>query len=336
MRTHPAQAPAELRGSTAVDDAFLERLRAGERRTVARALSLVERGGPPAASLLERLYPVAGAAWRIGITGPPGAGKSTLIAALTRILRRAGRRVAVLAVDPSSPFTSGALLGDRVRMADIDRDPEVLIRSMATRGAAGGLAAATAEAADVLAAAGFDPVLIETVGVGQVELDIGRVADTTVMVLVPEAGDEVQAIKAGLMEIADLYVLNKADRPDAARAAALLAAALTFKTAHRAGWQPPVIKAVAAAGEGVEAVLTAVERHRGFLEGSGELARRRRAHAEARISTLATALLARELAAFAGCGALAELADDVGAGRRSPRAAAEALVARYMGHGSAT
>src|SRR5690606_10817327 len=210
--TQPAGlGPAEAR--------LLEEFGAGKRPALARAISIVENGRPAAQALLNALHARLGRARRIGITGPPGAGKSTLVAALVAALRARGETVGVVAVDPTSPFTGGALLGDRIRMGEVTLDPGVFIRSMATRGSLGGLALATKEVADVLDAFGFDHVLVETVGVGQSELDIAAAADTTIVVLVPESGDSIQAMKAGLMEIADLFVINKADRPGAERLA---------------------------------------------------------------------------------------------------------------------
>src|SRR5690606_12938338 len=209
---------------------LLARFEAGERAALARLISMVENEREAAAALLDALHPRLGRAHRIGITGPPGAGKSTMTAALVAGYRRAGEQVAVVAVDPTSPFTGGALLGDRIRMNELATDPGVFIRSMATRGALGGLALATKEVADVLDAFGYDRVLIETVGVGQSELDIAAAADTTIVVLVPEAGDAIQAMKAGLMEVADLYVVNKADRPGADRLAREIEVMLNLRT----------------------------------------------------------------------------------------------------------
>ncbi|HLU24845.1 MAG TPA: methylmalonyl Co-A mutase-associated GTPase MeaB [Longimicrobiales bacterium] len=209
---------------------LLARFEAGERAALARLISMVENEREAAAALLDALHPRLGRAHRIGITGPPGAGKSTMTAALVAGYRRAGEQVAVIAVDPTSPFTGGALLGDRIRMNELATDPGVFIRSMASRGALGGLALATKEVADVLDAFGFDRILIETVGVGQSELDIAAAADTTIVVLVPESGDAIQAMKAGLMEIADLYVVNKADRPGAQRLAKEIEVMLNLRT----------------------------------------------------------------------------------------------------------
>jgi LAO/AO transport system kinase len=269
------------------DRASIEVLVAGiaarEPRALGRAISLVERGGPEAEALVARLRERTGRARVVGLTGPPGAGKSTLVEALARRARQAGRTVAVLAVDPTSPFTGGALLGDRIRMQSLYTDPGVFIRSMATRGAVGGLAAAAHDAVDLLDAAGFDLVLVETVGVGQDEIDVVRAVDTVAVVVVPGMGDDVQAAKAGLLEIADVFVLNKADQDGADRALRNLGAMValshepgeTRAGAPAAGWTVPVVATVASRDEGVAELAAALEEHRRHLEASGELARRR-------------------------------------------------------------
>ncbi len=262
---------------------------AGDRRALARVLTAVENRSPVAESALRRLYPVAGRAHLVGITGPPGAGKSTLVAALIGEVRAAGRAVAVVAVDPSSPITGGALLGDRVRMQAYAGDGDVFIRSMASRGHAGGLASTTATAAAVLDAAGFDLVLIETVGTGQSEVEVAAAADTTVVLEAPEMGDEVQAIKAGLLEVADLVVVNKGDRPGALRTAAQLRAMLVPTVGRSATpdrpapKRPEVLVTTASTGEGVPELLVALDRHRALARaGSGESARLARASAQVR------------------------------------------------------
>ncbi len=244
--------------------ALAEALRAGDRRALAQALTRVEAGGAEALALLEALGPPRGA-HRVGVTGPPGAGKSTLVSALAAVWRGAGRRVGVLAVDPSSPFTGGALLGDRIRMQAHLGDAGVFIRSMASRGALGGLAPAIYDAADVLDAAGFDPLLIETVGVGQGEVEVCAVADTTVVVLAPGAGDAVQGLKAGLLEVADLVVVNQADRAGAEA----LAQALDGTLDLRPGGAPPLLRTVATEGRGVAELAAGIDARRPGPNGAG-------------------------------------------------------------------
>ncbi len=272
------------RAATLVDAAV-----AGDRRALARLLTAVENRTSVAESALRRLYPTAGSAHLVGITGPPGAGKSTLVAALIAALREAGRSVAVVAVDPSSPITGGALLGDRVRMQAYAADDGVFIRSMAARGHAGGLASTSASAAAVLDACGFDVVLLETVGTGQSEVEVAAAADTTVVLEAPEMGDEVQAIKAGLLEVADLVVVNKGDRPGAQRTAAQLRAMLVPTTARGPDQdpdrprpkRPEVLVTTALTGEGIPALLAALDRHRAAGHaGASAAARRARAAAQ--------------------------------------------------------
>ncbi|MFN3595949.1 MAG: methylmalonyl Co-A mutase-associated GTPase MeaB [Rubricoccaceae bacterium] len=247
---------------------------AGHRRAVARALTAVENGAGEA--LVDALYPHTGRAWRIGMTGPPGAGKSTLTDRLVSRFRAAGQTVAIVAVDPSSPFTGGALLGDRVRLADRVGDDGVFMRSLAARGAPGGLSEAAEAACDVFDAAGFDVVLLETVGVGQGELDVAEAADTVLVVLVPEAGDAVQAMKAGLMEIAHVFAVNKADHPEAGRMARALRQALHLRAASPDGWAVPVAQTSALEGNGLDALGDALAAHRAHLAPSWEVLREAR------------------------------------------------------------
>jgi LAO/AO transport system kinase len=265
---------------------MIEQLFNGDRKTVARAISQVENDTPLSKGLLKELYGRTGRAYRVGITGPPGAGKSTLTNKLARYYRLQQKKVGIIAVDPTSPFTGGALLGDRVRMSEVELDEGVFIRSMASRGSLGGLSKKAKEAADILDAAGYDVVMMETVGVGQSELDIASAADTTVVVLVPESGDGIQAMKAGLMEIADLFVLNKADRPGADQAVMSLKMILGFRSHTAESWMPDVLKTQASEGKGIEEVANLIEKHRAFLEGAGGLERKRRSRLEQRIREL--------------------------------------------------
>jgi LAO/AO transport system kinase len=261
-----------------------DRVLAGDPRAVARAISLVENEVPGAADLIRHIFPRTGRAYLVGVTGPPGAGKSTLVDRMVAALRGAGRTVGVIAVDPTSPFTGGAILGDRVRMQAHAGDSGVFIRSMATRGHLGGLAHATSEAALVLDAAGKDVILIETVGVGQDEIDIVRTADISLVTIVPGAGDEVQALKAGIMEIADIFVVNKADREGADRTVASIEALLGLQTFPAGAWRPPIVKTEATAGRGVAELLETIERFR--AQGSGSSRERRVARAEWRLREL--------------------------------------------------
>jgi len=253
---------------------LLDEFNRGSRRALARLISLVENNGELAEELRDALYQKSGRAYRLGITGPPGAGKSTLVNQLTKAYRRQGKTVGIIAVDPTSPFTGGALLGDRVRMHDLTLDEGVFIRSMATRGSLGGLSAKAQEAADILDAFGKDIVIYETVGVGQSELDIVEAADTTVVVLVPESGDSIQAMKAGLMEIADIFVMNKADREGAERAIREISAMLELGV-HK-DWKPPVVPTVAVRNEGIDELMEKIDAHRRYLEEKGLLAAKRR------------------------------------------------------------
>ncbi len=293
-------------------DSLLDRFRAGQPAALARAISMVENEREGFQELLHGILQRGPVARRVGLTGPPGAGKSSLLAALANAYRGRGDRVGVVAVDPTSPFSGGALLGDRIRMNDLATDPGIFIRSMASRGSMGGLATTTKEVLDLMDRFGFDHVLVETVGVGQTELEITSAADTVVVVLVPESGDAIQAMKAGLMEIADIFVVNKADRPGAARVVKEIRQALHLRAgsalrdvpAHHGvdlrsaakgdtgggdgvdrapAWEIPVLTTNALTAEGVSGLLEAVDAHRGFLERSGELASRRRERARRRV-----------------------------------------------------
>jgi len=271
------------RAGSSLDD-LVPRLFERNPRALGRAISILEDGGGSQRELIRRVYAETGKARVVGITGPPGAGKSTLVDRLARLIRKNGQTVGILAVDPTSPFTGGALLGDRIRMQTLYTDPGVFIRSMATRGAMGGLARASRDAVDLLDAAGFDWVLIETVGVGQDEVDIVRTADTVVLVTIPGLGDDIQAIKAGILEIADVFVINKADREGVERTAKDLQMMLSI--GEHGEWLPPILKTVASREEGIDRVLAEIERHREHLAASGEIERRRRSHLRLRVETI--------------------------------------------------
>jgi LAO/AO transport system kinase len=262
---------------------------AGRYRALGQAISLVERNGehddPRIDRLLADIYPATGRARIIGITGSPGAGKSTLVASLARYYRQRQKRVAIIAVDPTSPFTGGAILGDRIRMADLYTDRGVFIRSMATRGFLGGLARATNDVVDLLDASGFDVVLVETVGVGQDEVEVIRTVQTNMVVLVPGMGDDIQAIKAGIMEIGDIFVINKADRPGADKTVTEVTMMMSLVEEH-GDWVPPIVKTVASKSQGIDELDAAIVQHFDYLATSGELDRRNRERVRIRIETL--------------------------------------------------
>src|SRR5438270_3728097 len=268
-----------------MNDRLIERVAAGDVNAVARAISKVEAGAPGSSELMKQIFPRTGRALIVGITGAPGAGKSSLVDKLAALYRRRGERVGIIAVDPSSPFSGGAILGDRIRMQTLSLDKGVFIRSMATRGQLGGLARATVDAVAILDAAGYQKVLVETVGVGQDEIEIAKAADVCVVVLVPGMGDDVQTMKAGIMEIGDVLVLNKADREGALRAEKELQALLTLAVREDA-WQPTIVKTVATESKGIEELADAIEQCREFQQTRPETSERRRAIARWRILEL--------------------------------------------------
>jgi LAO/AO transport system kinase len=255
---------------------LIEGILSSNKRSIARGISLVENETHEASQLLKSLYKNTGKAYIVGVTGPPGAGKSTITNGLTKLMREKGYKVGIIAVDPTSPFTGGALLGDRIRMQEIGTKEDVFIRSMATRGSLGGLAKKAKEACEVLDAAGKDFIIIETVGVGQSELDIAQTADTTIVVLVPESGDAVQAMKAGLMEIGDIFVINKSDREGADVLAIALRTMLHLKRREEGEWETKVVKTIGTQDKGIDKLLNEIFRHKSFLESNGELHARRK------------------------------------------------------------
>src|SRR3954447_539046 len=317
-----------MRGSQDVDD-LVARARDGESRAVARLVSMVEDGSPQLREVMAALVPHAGHAQVVGITGSPGVGKSTATNALVKELRRAGQRVGVLAVDPSSPFSGGALLGDRVRMQDHALDREVYIRSMASRGHLGGLAWSTPQAIRVLDAAGCDVVLIETVGVGQSEVEIAGLANTTLVLVAPGMGDGIQAAKAGILEIGDVYVINKADRDGADQVRRELRSMLALAERPEGAWRPEIVKTVAMIGEGVDDVVAALDSHLAHLVGSGELQARRERRAREEIEAIAVTSLRERWGDVHARTELDDLADRVVAGETDPYAAADELLATY-------
>jgi LAO/AO transport system kinase len=308
-------------------DALGAAARDGRPRALARLISLVENGSPQLREVMRLIAPQAGRARVIGLTGAPGVGKSTITGALVRAYRGEGLRVGVLAVDPTSPFTGGALLGDRVRMQDHATDAGVFIRSMASRGHLGGLSSAAPQALRILDAAGFDVIMVETVGVGQAEVAIASLADSTLVIVAPGMGDSVQASKAGILEIADIFVVNKGDRPGAQEAIRDLRTMVAMASYGEDAWKPPIIETTAAAGTGIDDLVNFLNAHRAWLDESGEGERRRVARAREEITVLAVVQVRERLGALPGEARLEELAGLVASGKLDPYSAADELVA---------
>jgi LAO/AO transport system kinase len=298
----------------------------GDPRALARLISLVENRSPQLRGVMKLIAPRTGQAHVIGLTGAPGVGKSTITGGLVRAYRDRGERVGVLAVDPTSPFTGGALLGDRIRMQEHATDGGVFIRSMASRGHLGGLSWAVPQALRIMDAAGFDVVLIETVGVGQAEVEIASLADTALVVVAPGLGDSIQAAKAGILEIADLFVVNKSDRPGAQEVVRDLRTMLAMASYGNDRWKPRIISTTAATGEGITELIEAIDAHGAWLSESGQLAERRRSRARAEISAIAMAELQQRSGGMPGESRLDELAGRVADGDLDPFAAADELI----------
>ena len=312
-----------------IDDTLINNLFNKDKKSIARSISIIESDNTGSSELLKKIYPAVGKAYRIGITGPPGAGKSTITNNLTKYYRSQNKTVGIIAVDPTSPFTGGALLGDRIRMMEVGQDEGVFIRSMATRGSFGGLSNKARDAADVLDAAGYDYIILETVGVGQSELDIAQAADTTIVVLVPESGDSIQAMKAGLMEIADLFVLNKSDRPAAEQALTALKTILMMKAHDVNSWMPNIIKTIAVENKGIEEIAGEIERHKAYLTTTKNLLKKRESQTWARIIDIVEEKLRSEILGKNGEKFLNSTAGKVLSGGISPYQIAEEIIEEF-------
>ncbi|NJE85714.1 methylmalonyl Co-A mutase-associated GTPase MeaB [Thermococcus sp. CX2] len=314
-------------------DELIERMLNGDKRATARLITLVENDEEKAREIIKRIYPYTGNAYIVGITGPPGAGKSTLLDKLIRVAREEGKLVGVIAIDPTSPFTGGALLGDRIRMQRHSTDPGVFIRSMATRGSLGGLAKATSDAIKVLDAYGCDVIFVETVGVGQIEIDIVKTADTVVLVTVPGLGDDIQAIKAGLMEIADIFVINKADKEgaDATYFELNLMLDLEKERWEKRGWRPPIIETVATTMKGIRDLWKAINDYMEFLEESGEIERKRKFRAEEEIKTIISGTIVRKISERLNEDEVTALIDRIVRREMDPYSAADLVLEKALG-----
>ena len=312
-----------------LENSFIEKIFSNDRRTVARSISIVESDNSMAIELLKKVYGRVGNAYRIGITGPPGAGKSTITNQLTKFYRSRNKKVGIIAVDPTSPFTGGALLGDRIRMNEIGQDEGVFIRSMATRGSLGGLSKKANDAADILDVAGYDYIIMETVGVGQSELDIAQASDTTIVVLVPESGDAVQAMKAGLMEIADFFVINKSDRPGAQQAVTAVKTILMMRDHDENSWIPNIVNTIAIENKGISELAEEIKRHSEFLNNTGKFLKGREQRAKIRIKEIVEDNIRKKLWSKAGKDSLNSSLEKIILGNLSPYHIAEEIIENF-------
>jgi LAO/AO transport system kinase len=312
-----------------INNTLIEKLYSKDKRAIARLISLIESDNTLTSEYVKNIHAKVGSAYRIGITGPPGAGKSTITNQLTKYYLTQNKTIGIIAVDPTSPFTGGALLGDRVRMTDIGMNENVYIRSMATRGSLGGLSKKAIDASDVLDAAGFDVIILETVGVGQSELDIAQAADTTIVVLVPESGDSVQAMKAGLMEIADLFVLNKSDRPGSQQAYTALQTILMIKDHDENMWLPKIVKTVASENKGIDEIAEEIDRHKNFLNEKNLFLSKREKQAKVRIKEIVEHKLKDELWSETGENSLNSTLEKVLLGGFSPYHISEEIIEAF-------